>query len=55
VGEIKPDTTEKIILPKNIQREMIKFFIQASKAKNVKENTGREKQQPPLNQKTEEN
>jgi hypothetical protein len=54
MGDVKPVTTDKIILPKNLQREMIKFFIQASIAKNVKENTGKEEQQSPLNTQTEE-
>jgi len=54
MGDVKPDTTDKIILPKNLQREMMKFFIQASISKNVKENTDKEKQQIPLNPKAEE-
>ena len=54
MGDEKPVTTDKIILPKNLQREMVKFFIQASIAKNVKENTYKDEQQSPLNPKTEE-
>ena len=54
MGDVKPDTTDKIILPKNLQREMMKFFIQASISKNVKENTIKVEQQAPLNPKTEE-
>ena len=59
MGDEKPVTTDKIILPKNLQREMMKFFIQASIAKNVKEKNAKEcndkeKQQSPLNPKTEE-
>jgi hypothetical protein len=54
MGDAKPVTTDKVVLPKNLQREMMKFFIQASIAKNVKENTERDKQQTPLNTETEE-
>jgi len=43
--EAKPNTTDKIILPKNLQREMIKFFTQAS-IKNASKKD-KEKQQTP--------
>jgi hypothetical protein len=33
-----PDTKEKIILPENLQREMIKFFLRASMMKNAEKN-----------------
>jgi len=32
-----PDTKEKIILPKNLQREMMKFFLRTSMPKNCRE------------------
>ena len=54
MGDVKPVTTEKIILPKNLQREMIKFFIQASMSKNAKEHNDNDKQQTPLNPTAEE-
>jgi len=54
MGDVKPVTTEKIVLPKNLQREMMKFFIQESSARNVEENTERDEQQTPLNTQTEE-
>ena len=54
MGDTKPVTTDKIVLPKNLQREMIKFFIQASSAKTVKKDTERDEQQTPLNPQTEE-
>ena len=50
----KPVTTEKIALPKNLQREMIKFFIQASMSKNTKEHTDKDKLQTSLNKTAEE-
>ena len=53
MGEIKPVTTDKIILPKNLQREMMKFFAQAY-AKNGGENARTDKQQTPLNTEAEE-
>jgi len=39
----KPATTEKIVLPKSLQREMIKFFAQASIARNAA-NTAQDKE-----------
>jgi len=54
VGDVKPVTTEKIILPKNLQREMIKFFIQASMSKNANEHKDKDEQQTPLNKQAEE-
>jgi hypothetical protein len=47
MGDTKPETTEKIVLPKNLQREMIKFFAQARR-KNISNATeNKEKQQTP--------
>ncbi len=40
----KPDTTEKIVLPKNLQREMIKFFARCNATKIV---TDKDNQQAP--------
>jgi len=37
---------EKIVLPQNLQREMIKFFLQASMSKK---STDKEQQQTPPN------
>jgi hypothetical protein len=42
--EKNPKTTEKIILPKNLQREMIKFFARCNATKNV---TDKDNQQTP--------
>ena len=33
-----PDTKDKIILPKNLQREMMKFFLRTSMPKIVEKN-----------------
>ncbi len=37
---VKPEATEKIVLPKNLQREMVKFFARcgAVKVTNGKDN-----------------
>jgi len=40
---------EKIVLPKNLQREMMKFFLQTSIPKIAND---KERQQKPLNSKT---
>lgn len=45
------DKKEKIILPENLQREMIKFFLKTSVPKIIKE---KERQQPSENSKNEE-
>ena len=44
--KLKTDKKEKIILPENLQREMIKFFLKTSVPKIVAE---KERQQPPKN------
>jgi len=47
-----PDTKEKIILPKNLQREMMKFFLRTSMPKIVEKNRKSVSQQ--TSQKSEE-
>jgi hypothetical protein len=44
-----PDTNEKIILPENLQREMMKFFMKTSIPKIVERNrqNGENRQTPP--------
>ena len=44
----RADKKEKIILPDNLQREMIKFFLKTSVPKIVEE---KEHRQPPENSK----
>lgn len=45
MGDMKPNTTEKIKLPKNLQREMIKFFAQAQR--KIKAKQEKDEQQTP--------
>ena len=47
MGDMKTTTTEKIILPKNLQREMIKFFAQAQRKIKAKQEKG-EQQTPEI-------
>jgi hypothetical protein len=45
----KPDTKEKIVLPENLQREMMKFFMKTSIPKIVERNRrNSENHQTPL-------
>lgn len=46
----KSDKKEKIILPENLQKEMIKFFLKTSIPKIIED---KERQQPPENSKNE--
>jgi hypothetical protein len=41
----KPVTTEKIVLPKSLQREMIKFFAQAAMRRNTNAPQDKDEQQ----------
>jgi len=43
----KTTSKEKIVLPKNLQREMMRFFIEAATPKNV--TNDKEQQQTPKN------
>ena len=52
--DTKPVASEKIILPKNLQREMIKFFMQATFERKAKENAEDGEHQTPLNTPAEE-
>jgi hypothetical protein len=45
MGDKQPDSKEKIILPENLQREMMKFFLKTSMPKIAA--TDKEKQQAP--------
>ena len=49
MSDEKPNSTDKIILPKSLQREMIKFFAQASLSRNALDDE--DKQQTPENPK----
>jgi hypothetical protein len=44
MSDKKANATEKIVLPKSLQREMIKFFAQAIGTKNV---SGKDNKQTP--------